>query len=182
MEKTHPFLQQIRKDVITERVVLAGIVFFSLASLSVALIGEYLLDIRPCILCLYQRIPYGVAALVAGAGVVLPISSAFRRLAVVLCGVVFAVGAGLAFYSVGVEEQWWVGVAGCEGTSLPVLSVDDLQASLARPAVLRACDEDVWRLFGLSLAAYNVAVQLVVAAACFVGLRWMVRNPRQELP
>src|SRR5512144_2559423 len=54
--------------------------------------------------------------------------------------------------SVGVEEHWWSGIAGCEGTVPSTLRIEDLQAELAQPSGLRACDEDVWRLFGLSLA------------------------------
>ena len=40
------------------------------------------------------------------------------------------------------------------------------QALSTMASPLRTCDLDVWRLFGLSLAAYNAMVQIVVAAAC----------------
>ena len=158
------------------RLLLIGTFVVSLLALGVALAGEHVFGIQPCILCIYQRVPYVVTALVAGAAAALPISSGTRRLALVLCGVVFAAGAVLAFYSVGVEEHWWSGIAGCEGTVPSTLRIEDLQAELAQPSGLRACDEDVWRLFGLSLAAYNVVVQVALAAACLVGLRWVTRH------
>ena len=78
-----------------ERGLLTVIVILSLGSLFVAFLGQHVLDIRPCILCIYQRIPYVVTALIAGAAAALPISSGSRRLDVALCGVVFAAGATL---------------------------------------------------------------------------------------
>ena len=161
------------QDIEAERGLLTVIVILSLGSLFVAFLGQHLFDIRPCILCIYQRIPYVVTALIAGAAATLPISPGSRRLAVAMCGVVFAAGAALATYSVGVEEHWWAGAAGCEGTVPTVFSLDELRGDFATAAPLRGCDVDVWRLFGLSLAAYNAMVQILVAAGCLIGLRWI---------
>lgn len=163
-------------EIEAERGLLTVIVFVSLGSLLVAFTGEHVFDIRPCILCIYQRIPYVVTALAAGAAAALPISSGSRRLAVALCGVVFAAGAMLAAYSVGVEEHWWAGAAGCEGVVPTIFSLDALRGESAMASPLRTCDLDVWRLFGLSLAAYNAIIQIVLAAACLIGMRWITRH------
>jgi disulfide bond formation protein DsbB len=161
------------------RLLLAGLMLMASGALVVALIGEHVFAIEPCILCLYQRAPYVIVALFAAAGLVLPLSPRVRRLVIVLCALVLAAGAALAFYSVGVEEQWWAGVAGCEGTIPTITTGQDLQDLLKQPARgLRACDEDVWRLFGVSLAGYNVLVQAAVAFASLVALCWL-RGPRQ---
>jgi disulfide bond formation protein DsbB len=40
------------------RLLLIGIVAVSVLSLGVAFVGEHAFGIQPCILCLYQRIPY----------------------------------------------------------------------------------------------------------------------------
>lgn len=161
-------------EIEAERGLLTIIVFVSLGSLFVAFFGQHVLDIRPCILCIYQRIPYVVTALIAGAAAAMPISLSARRLAVALCGVVFAAGAALATYSVGVEEHWWAGAAGCEGVPT-IFSLDDLLGESATTSPLRTCDLDVWRLFGLSLAAYNAMVQIIVATGCMIGLRWIIK-------
>ena len=163
------------QEIEAERGLLAVIVFLSLGSLFVAFLGQRLFDIQPCILCIYQRIPYVVTALIAGAAAALPVSSGSRRLAVALCGVIFAAGAMLAAYSVGVEEHWWAGAAGCEGTVPTVFSLDGFRGEFATAAPLRGCDVDVWRLFGLSLASYNAMVQILVAAGCLIGLRWITK-------
>ena len=130
------------------RLLLIGSFVVSLLTLGFALVGEHVFGIQPCILCIYQRIPYVVTALVAGAAAALPLSSGTRRLALVLCGVVFAAGAALAFYSVGVEEHWWGGITGCAGTVPSTLRIEDLQAGLAQPSGLRACDENAMKSIG----------------------------------
>lgn len=161
------------------RLLLAALMLIGAGALAVALIGEHVFRIEPCVLCLYQRLPYVIVALVAAAGLALPLSPKMRGRAIVLCALVLAAGAALAFYSVGVEEQWWAGVAGCEGTIPTIATGQTLQDLLRQSAGgLRACDENVWRLFGISLAGYNVVIQAAVALASLVGLR-RLRSRRQ---
>lgn len=158
------------------RLLLAGLMVMGAGALAIALIGEHVFGIEPCVLCLYQRVPYVIVALVAAAGLVLPLSPRLRRLVIVLCALVLAAGAVLALYSVGVEEHWWAGIAGCEGTIPTIAPGQDLQDLLKQPAGgLRACDEDVWRLSGVSLAGYNALVQAAVACASIAALRWLRR-------
>ncbi len=158
------------------RLLLAALMLIGAGALVIALIGEHVFRIEPCVLCLYQRVPYVTVALVAAAGLVLPLSPKMRGRAVVLCALVLAAGAALAFYSVGVEEQWWAGVAGCEGTIPTIATGQNLQDLLRQStAGLRACDENVWRLFGVSLAGYNVVIQAAVALASLLALRWLRR-------
>lgn len=163
------------------RLVLAGLVLLSAGALVVALAGERFFAIDPCILCLYQRIPYVIVAAVATVALVLRLSPGLRQVAIFVCALVLIAGAALASYSVGVEERWWAGVAGCEGTIPTIASPQDLQDLLKQPAGgLRACTDNVWRLFGLSLAAYNVVLQLAAAATAVVALRmaWWNRSDR----
>lgn len=161
------------------RLLLAALMLIGAGALVIALIGEHVFGIEPCVLCLYQRVPYVLVALVAAGGLVLPLSPQMRGRAVVLCALVLATGAALAFYSVGVEERWWAGVAGCEGTIPSIATGQDLQDLLRQSAGgRRACSENVWRLFGVSLAGYNVLVQAAVALASLVGF-WRLSGPRQ---
>ncbi len=41
------------------------VVFASLAALVTAYVAQYGFDLQPCVLCLYQRWPYGVAIVIA---------------------------------------------------------------------------------------------------------------------
>ncbi|MFD2181690.1 disulfide bond formation protein B [Rhodoplanes azumiensis] len=156
--------------------VLGVIVVLGIGALGAAFAGERLLGAEPCILCLYQRIPYVVTALLAGSAAALPISAQARIRVIAACGVVFLLGAVLAFYSVGVEEHWWAGIPGCEGELPEGLALDRLQDRTTVWKATRPCDVDVWRLFGLSLAAYNSVLQAVASAGCLIAVRSMNRS------
>ncbi|MGI9493179.1 MAG: disulfide bond formation protein B, partial [Geminicoccaceae bacterium] len=79
------------------------------------------------------------------------------------------VSAGLAGYHVGVEQGWIPLPAGCAAGG-NAASVEELKALLA--AAPPSCDQVGFKLLGLSLAAWNLAISLVLAGfACFVALR-----------
>lgn len=139
----------------------------SLGGLAAAFAGEYLFGLEPCILCLYERVPYAAAALMAGVALATPAQSGWRARLMALAAVVFLAGAGLAFYHVGVEQHWWRSVAGCEGP----LALDAGDLGTLSLSDLKPCDRVDWRLFGLSLAAYNAIVSLALAALCLVAVR-----------
>lgn len=145
--------------------------------LGVAYIAEYGFGYEPCVLCLYQRIPYGI---VLGLGIVALFVTAPRptRLIAFLAGAVFAAGAGLAFHHVGVEQQWWTSAAPCGASGGAVTSTEQLFAALENRTE-KACDEIDWTLFGISMATYNVAFSLGLAAVSFWAWRRMGRMGSQ---
>jgi disulfide bond formation protein DsbB len=156
------------------RAMLGAILAISLGALAAAFAGQYLFGLEPCILCLYQRVPWGIAALIAAVGLA---GWAGRRDAVPLavCAFVFAAGGVLAFYHVGVEQHWWGSVAGCGGGPVSGLTLDDLRPeSLATG--LKPCDRVDWRLFGLSLAGYNTIASTLLSLGCLAGLALIGRK------
>ena len=141
-----------------------GIFAVSVAALANAYTAEYVFGLEPCILCLYQRIPYAIAGVLGAAALFMP---SFRLPAVAVAGVVFLAGAVLAFYHVGVEQHWWVSAAACGagGGGDGPATVDDLRQLLMQAKPVKACDQVDWTLFGLSMATYNVALSLALATA-----------------
>jgi disulfide bond formation protein DsbB len=147
------------------RLVPALVVAVSLGALGTALFAEYVGDLQPCVLCIYQRYAY-VAALAAGiAGLAVGGNPAVRRLAVALAAGAFFAGAGLAFFHVGVEQLWWQGTAECQAQGFdPNASIADLRKQLLQTRPV-ACDQVPWSLFGISIAGYNMLASLAFAAA-----------------
>ena len=140
-----------------------GIFAVSAAALANAYTAEYVFGLEPCILCLYQRIPYAVAGVVGAAALFMP---SLRAAAVAVAGVVFLVGSALAFYHVGVEQHWWVSAAACAGGGGDgPATVDELRQMLMQAKPVKACDQVDWTLFGLSMATYNVALSLALGTA-----------------
>jgi disulfide bond formation protein DsbB len=150
----------------------------SLAALASAFAGEHLFGLQPCILCLYERVPWAAAAAVAALGLIVT-PRPWRLAALALCGTIFLAGAALAFYHVGVEAHWWASIAGCEVAGVGGFSLEDLHGpALAEP--LKPCDQVDFRLLGLSLAGWNVV--LSAAAAAFSALAFVYLSRRTAHP
>src|SRR5579872_6609234 len=111
-----------------------AVLFFSIAALAAALIAQYGFGLRPCELCLTQRVPYFVVIALALAAVGLKLDGRGIRIVLALCALAFAIDAGIALYHVGVEQHWWVGPQACTAGSGTVTSVEDLAAMLSKPA------------------------------------------------
>ena len=99
------------------RIVLALILAVSLAALAAAFAGQYLVGLEPCVLCLWQRVPFAAAAVIAGIGLLAPVAGGQSLLLAGLTAVIFALGGALAFYHVGVQQHWWSSLAGCGGVA-----------------------------------------------------------------
>ncbi len=112
----------------------------SVGALAAAYTAQFGFGLEPCILCLYQRIPYAVAGLLGLLALLLP-PGRYPVWAVAGCGAAFAAGAGIAFYHVGVEQHWWMSQASCGGGGgAEPRTVEELRTLLlAKPP--KACDE-----------------------------------------
>ena len=142
--------------------------------LAIAYYSQLVQGYDPCILCLYQRVPFAV---VIGLGIIGFVRPALLPVAGALGGMTFAVGMGIAFYHVGVEQHWWASAASCGGGLPEQMSVADFQKQLTlKPE--KACDEIDWTLFGISMATYNVAYSFVAAALSFIAAT-KLRKARQ---
>lgn len=123
----------------------------------------------PCPLCLQQRIPYYVGiplALIALLAARARPGSAVSRGLIGLVGLLFLGSAVFAAYHAGVEWKWWPGPTDCAGGAGGEVTAGSLLDSLETTRLVR-CDEAAWRLFGVSLAGYNV---LISAALAFISL------------
>lgn len=136
--------------------VCSWIAVVSIISLGFAFVLQYGFGVEPCVLCTYQRIPYAIAIGFGLLGMLLPLGPSKRRTVVLICTVLFAAGAGLALYHLGVEQAWWAGTAGCTGDeAAKTMTLDDLATALSTKPVAR-CDAVPWELFGVSLTTLNL--------------------------
>lgn len=146
------------------------------AVLGGALLFQYVGGYHPCALCYAQRWPFYLA--IALSVLVLSLVNdpgAHRATAglLVVIALVFAGGAVLAFYHVGVEQQWWPGTNACGGAGIRStgVSLEDLRKRLLDQPIVR-CDRPAWTLFGISLAGFNVAI----SAGLAVVTAWFART------
>jgi disulfide bond formation protein DsbB len=146
----------------------------SVLVLAAAFAFQYLGGLQPCILCVYQRYPYGVAIALGVVGLLLPRGRAQAAL-LGLAALVFLVDAGIAAFHVGVEQRWWEGTAACGGAAPAVpQNLNSLMQSLDRQPA--RCDAIAWSMFGVSMAGYNFLIALALAAFSAVAARRLWRG------
>ena len=139
----------------------------SAVTLGAALISQYGFGLQPCVLCIWQRYPYGVAIALGALAFFLAGNTTAARALIALAGLVFLADAAIAAFHVGVEQKWWAGTAECGGNLATGLSAEDLKAQLQAAPIVR-CDEVAWSLFGISMAGYNFLLALAGGLAALV--------------
>ena len=159
------------------RFVALALLLASSAVLVSVFTAQHLFGLEPCVLCIYQRVPYVITAMLATVGVGLGGEGRAGAFIVGLCAVVFLTGAWLAVYHVGVEQHWWGSIAACGAGGAPGdMTLEQLRAGLAAGKPPKPCDQMDWTLFGVSMAGYNVLVSLALAVFSFVGARALLRG------
>ncbi len=134
--------------------------------LAIAYYAQLVQGYDPCILCLYQRVPFAIVIVLGIIGLIRP---ALAPVVGIIAGLAFATGMSIAFYHVGVEQHWWASAASCGGGLPEQMSIADFQKQLTiKPA--KSCDSVDWILFGLSMATYNVAYSCALAVVSFIGV------------
>lgn len=146
----------------------------SVATLAGAWTFQLYGGLAPCPMCLQQRWAY-YAAVILCVFILMARRSggSAPRIALAVCGMAILAGGVLAAYHAGVEWKWWEGPTTCTGTG-GFSSETSALPDLSKPPLV-PCDEAAWRLFGLSLAGYNVLISAALAGLCF----WGVRNSKK---
>ncbi|HTH15411.1 MAG TPA: disulfide bond formation protein B [Magnetospirillum sp.] len=138
-------------------------------ALAFALVSQYGFGLKPCVLCLTQRIPFVVAGAL-GALALFGTMARWRRALIALAALAFLVNSGIAVYHVGVEQKWWH--SSCAPTEEGPIDVNDLAAMMSKPVEAR-CDEPAWEWHGITMAAMNIPFSACLALVTLVLLRRM---------
>jgi len=147
----------------------------SVGALGFAYTAQFGFGLEPCILCFYQRIPYALIGVLAILALGLRPGSGAQTAVFAACAALFFVGAGIAFYHVGVENHWWVSAASCGGGVADQMSAAQLRELLQAKAP-KACDDVDWELFGISMAGYNAAYSAILGVLTLAALRMMRKS------
>lgn len=156
---------------ITPRRFFQVVFLLSVGPLAFALISQYAFGFEPCQLCQYQRIPYWALIILSLMALIVP--GIDQRGAAWIVPAIFACGAVLAFYHVGVEQHWWASACTAQGNLS--MSFDDFRAGPLKP-ILKSCDTVDWTLFGLSMATYNMALSTVLAVGAAMAARTIAKQ------
>jgi len=122
-----------------------------------ALAFQYIGNLPPCAMCIWQRWPHVIAI---GLGLAFWIVPA--PLVLLLGGFAALVTAGIGAYHVGVEQGVFAGPDTCTSGPIGTQSAEDLLNSILEAPLVR-CDEIAWALAGISMAGWNAIFSLVLA-------------------
>ena len=123
------------------------------------------MGIKPCRLCLYQRIPYLISLFISFLGYMY----IKRPLWIYLSLLVFFLSVIISGYHVGIENGIFEELKVCKN-NLDILSKEDLLNSLKNQNI--PCKEVPIKLFGLSLATINLILSLTVVVVTIVFLKY----------
>lgn len=164
----------VRGDLLASRLI-ALVGLGCLALIAGAWFFEIVVGLRPCKLCLEQRLPHYAAMGLALAGLVLARSPRLQGLVLLGLACLMVWSTGLGVYHAGVEWGWFAGPNDCGGAAAPAAAgVQDFMKQLQTTRVV-ACTEAAWRWLGLSLAGWNALASLGLLG---LALRGLVRRSR----
>ena len=130
--------------------------FISAFSLISAFYIEHILNIAPCKLCIYQRIPYFVILFLCLIGFL----NIKNSLWIYLLSFSFLISSFLAGYHFGIENNIFPEFSGCKTNNLNIIDKDKLLNLLLEN--LPNCKNVNYRLFGFSLATLNLFISSVL--------------------
>jgi len=132
------------------------ILFYSLSAIFFALYVEYILQYKPCKLCIYQRVPYIVAIFISFIGY-----NYFKNDKIlILIIMIFSLSALLSGYHYGIENNIFEEFSGCTNNNMAIIDKSELLNSLNNN--IPSCKDVNFKLFGISLAAINLILSLFI--------------------
>jgi len=139
-----------------------------------ALFIEYILKVKPCALCIYERYPYYLILLFT---ILFFFKTNWKNQLMILIIITSIVSFFLAGYHVGIEYRLINELSSCKTEVSKNISKDillkELQSKLAP-----SCKEVAFKLFGLSLASINMIMSLILTILYYKIFLWTKRTNR----
>jgi disulfide bond formation protein DsbB len=136
---------------------------------SSALFIEYILEVKPCALCIYQRYPYYLILLLSA---LFFLKNNWKYSLMILMTLTSIVGFFLAGYHVGIEYGVIDELSNCKTEISKNISKDmllkELQSKLAP-----SCKVVEFKLFGMSLASINMIMSLIFTILYYKMFSWI---------
>ena len=143
----------------SNKLLLNGILAFSVLSLSIAYFIQYVLGHKPCNLCIIERIPYIAAIILIS---LIFILNRYQKIMSSLILIFFVFGVIVSFYHFGIEQGFFSESLICElGDSKPS-NKEELLNQLKKEQIV-SCKEVTFRFLGLSLATINTIISIILS-------------------
>ena len=155
------------------KLILNGILAFSILSLITAYFIQYILGHKPCNLCLIERIPYIASIILIS---LIFIINKFEKFVSLILLLFFIFGAIVSLYHVGIEQGYFNESLFCKvGISNEILSEEDLLKQLQNSSTI-SCKNVTFKFIGLSLATINTVISGLLSVIMLKVLRNYEQN------
>ena len=145
---------------IKNKKILTLILLFSICAIITAYFIQYILGHQPCNLCLIERIPYIFSIIILSACL---FSNKFDQITLIILSLTFFAAALLSFYHFGIEQEFIKESLVCDlNSSNNELSREALLNQLKEVPI--SCKDVTFKVFGLSLATFNIFISLILSA------------------
>ena len=142
--------------------------------ISSALFIEYILKVKPCALCIYERYPYYLILLFSA---LFFLKNNWKNELMILIIITSVVSFFLAGYHVGIEYGLINELSSCKTEVGKNISKDillkELQSKLAP-----SCKEVGFKLFGLSLDSINIIMSLILTILYYKIFSWTKKTSK----
>ena len=143
----------------SNKLLLNGILAFSILSLSIAYFIQYVLGHKPCNLCIIERIPYIAAIILVS---LIFILNRYQKIISSLILIFFIFGSVVSFYHFGIEQGFFSESLVCDlGNSQPI-NKEELLNQLKKAEIV-SCKDVTFRFLGLSLATINTIISIILS-------------------
>ena len=146
------------------------VLLISSAAILSALIAEYVFDILPCQMCLYQRYSYYCIILLSLIYIILkkfPLNWYYW-----ISTLFFAIGLFFSVWHVGIEQKILPSLTGCASKIQASQSLTELKDQILNQNIV-ACDEITWSFMGFSAATLN---SLLIILLLLINSIFLVQN------
>ena len=122
---------------------------------------EYIFEVKPCILCLYQRIPYLISIFVCLFG----LTNSKKFLWIYFLIFIFILSLALSGYHMGIENNIFEEFKECTSKNLNITNKSEIIKSLRD--TMPNCKNINFRIFGFSLATINFVISVIITLLSF---------------
>jgi disulfide bond formation protein DsbB len=141
------------------KLILNGVLIFSILSLSIAYFIQYVLGHKPCNLCLIERIPYIAPVILIS---LIFIINKFEKIIATVILLFFIFGAIVSFYHFGIEQGFFKESLVCDLVGNANLSKEQLLKQLENSSII-SCKDVTFRILGFSLATINTIISIILS-------------------
>ena len=145
---------------VKNKILLKLMLVLSIFAILAAYFIQYALGHQPCNLCLIERVPYIFSIIIIS---ICLFTGKFEKITLIILSLTFFAATLLSFYHFGVEQGFIKESLVCDLNSYNnELSKEALLNQLKKLPV--SCKDVTFKIFGLSLATFNIFISLILGA------------------